>query len=145
MAPGINVSAQANENKDHLQTPAQLKYNVRAGGLPNLETFLNNNGGTIHLVAYDGTAATAAYISEVMWGSDASQDLSHQDSQWIEIANTTASAITVAEAKWALWFYQAHETPAASYTDTDGVTAGTIIDAIGTEQFWYGCILVGRR
>ena len=38
-----------------------------------LETFLANNG-TIDLVAYDGTAAGAAYISEVMWGTDASQD-----------------------------------------------------------------------
>ena len=136
---GINFSVPANENKAHLQTPAQLKYNVRAGALPNLESFLNNNG-TIHLVAYDGTAATAAYISEVMWGSDASQEDSSK-SQWIEIANTTASAITVAEAKWALWFYQAHETPAASYTDTDGTTAGTIIDSIGTKSsgtgvFW---------
>ena len=140
LAPESISRHEANENKDHLQTPAQLKYNVRAGALlPNLETFFLN-GGTIHLVAYDGTAATAAYISEVMWGSDASQPES-SDSQWIEIANTTASAITVAEAKWALWFYQAHETPASSYTDTDGVTAGTIIDTIGTESsdtgvFW---------
>ena len=66
---GINWSHEIdNENKAHLQTPAQLLYNVRASGsLPNLETFLANNG-TIDLVAYDGTAAGAAYISEVMWG-----------------------------------------------------------------------------
>ena len=64
---GINYSHEVDaENKAHLQTLAQLKFNVRAGDLPNLETFLAN-GGTIDLVAYDGTAATAAYISEVMW------------------------------------------------------------------------------
>ena len=130
---GINYSAEAEENLAHLQTPAQLKYNVREASLPNLETFFTN-GGTLDLVAYDGTAATAAYISEVMWGSDASQADS-SNSQWIEIANTTASAITVTEAKWALWFYQAHETPAVAYT------GGTLIDRIGTERsdtgvFW---------
>ena len=128
---GINYSAEIEENLAHLQTPEQLLYNVRAAGLPNLETFLAN-GGTIDLVAYDGTAATAAYISEVMWGSDASQDDS-SNSQWIEIANATSSAIAIAEAKWALWFYQANETPAVSYT------GGTILDRIGTKNatgFW---------
>ena len=131
---GINHSNQAdNENKAHLQTPAQLLFNVRAGAIPNLETFFLN-GGTLDLVAYDGTAATAAYISEVMWGSDASQADAF-NSQWIEIANTTASAIAVGEEKWALWAYQAHETPPAAYT------GGTLIDRIGTERsdtsvFW---------
>ena len=137
---GINYSHEVDaENKAHLQTPAQLKFNVRALGIPNLQTFFLE-GGTLDLVAYDGTAATAAYISEVMWGSDASQADS-SNSQWIEIANTTAAAIAIPEAKWALWAYQANETPATSYTDTDGTTAGTLIDRIGTEQtgtgvFW---------
>ena len=58
------------ENIAHKQTPAQLLYNVRVADLPNLENLLGNYG-TIDLVAYDGTAAGAAYISEVMWGSDA--------------------------------------------------------------------------
>ena len=135
---GINYSHEKDdENLAHKQTLEQLKFNVRAGGLPNLETFLAN-GGTIHLVAYDGTAAASAYISEVMWGSDASQDDS-SNSQWIEIANATTSAIAIPENKWALWFYQANATPATSYTDTDGTTAGTIVDMIGTESatgFW---------
>ena len=135
---GINYSHEKDdENLAHLQTVEQLLFNVRAGGLPNLESFLNN-GGTIHLVAYDGTAAASAYISEVMWGSDASQDDS-SNSQWIEIANATSSAIAIPEAKWALWFYEANATPATSYTDTDGTTAGTIIDTIGTKSatgFW---------
>ena len=137
---GINYSHEKDdENLAHKQTVEQLLFNVRAGGLPNLESFLNN-GGTIHLVAYDGTAAASAYISEVMWGSDASQDDS-SNSQWIEIANATSAAIAVGENKWALWFYQANATPATSYTDTDGTTAGTIIDSIGTESsgtgvFW---------
>ena len=135
---GINYSHEKDdENLAHKQTPAQLKFNVRAGGLPNLETFLAN-GGTIHLVAYDATAAASAYISEVMWGSDASQDDS-SNSQWIEIANATSAAIAVGENKWALWFYQANATPPTSYIDTDGTTAGTIVDMIGTESatgFW---------
>ena len=137
---GINYSHEKDdENLSHRQTPAQLKFNVRAAGIPNLENLLLS-GGTIDLVAYDGTAATAAYISEVMWGSDASQEDS-SNSQWIEIANTTASAISIGENKWALWFYQAHETLPSSYTDTDGTTAGTLIDRIGTERsdtgvFW---------
>ena len=121
------------ENKAHLQTPAQLLYNVRAeGSLPNLETFLANNG-TIDLVAYDGTAAGAAYISEVMWGTDASQDDATK-SQWIEIANAGTAAIGIGEKKWALWFYQANETPRAEYVKDDG-TKGVLIDQIGTKTF----------
>ena len=119
------------ENVAHKQTPAQLLYNVRASGsLPNLETFLANNG-TIDLVAYDGTAAGAAYISEVMWGTDASQDDATK-SQWIEIANAGTAAIGIGENKWALWFYQANETPRATYVKDDG-TAGVLIDRIGTK------------
>ena len=109
-----------------------MKFNVRAAGILNLEANLTN-GITIDLVAYDGTAATAAHISEVMWGSDASQAPESSNSQWIEIANTTAAAIAVGENKWALWAYQAHETPPSSYTDTDG-TAGTLIDRISTTR-----------
>ena len=126
---GIDVSEEKDaadqtkvENVAHKQTPAQLLYNVRASGdLPNLETFLANNG-TIDLVAYDGTAAGAAYISEVMWGTDASQDDATK-SQWIEIANAGTAAIGIGENKWALWFYQANETPRATYVKDDG-TAG---------------------
>ena len=136
---GIDFSDEADaadktkvENVPHKQTPAQLLYNVRASGdLPNLETFLANNG-TIDLVAYDGTAAGAAYISEVMWGTDASQEDSATKSQWIEIANGTSAAIAIGENKWALWFYQANETPRATYVKDDG-TAGVLIDRIGTK------------
>ena len=137
---GIDYSEEADavdktkvENVAHKQTPAQLLYNVRASGdLPNLETFLANNG-TIDLVAYDGTAAGAAYISEVMWGTDASQDDATK-SQWIEIANGTSAAIAIGEKVWALWFYQANETPRATYVKDDG-TAGVLIDRIGTKTF----------
>ena len=132
---GIDWSHEKDEeNKAHKQTPAQLLYNVRAeGGLPNLETFLANNG-TIDLVAYDGTAAGAAYISEVMWGTDASQEDNATKSQWIEIANAGTAAIGIGEKKWALWFYQANETPRAEYVKDDG-TAGVLIDRIGTKTF----------
>ena len=131
---GINFFHEKDEeNIAHKQTPAQLLYNVRASGsLPNLETFLANNG-TIDLVAYDGTAAGAAYISEVMWGTDASQD-DATSSQWIEIANATSAAIGIGENKWALWFYQANETPRATYVKDDG-TAGVLVDRIGTKTF----------
>ena len=132
---GINYSHEKDdENLAHKQTLAQLKFNVRAAGIPNLQAFLSN-GGTIDLVAYDGTAATAAYISEVMWGSDASQADS-TNSQWIEIANTTAAAIAVGEKKWALWIYQANETPAAAYT------GGTLIDQLSTTRSDW--TLIGR-
>ena len=126
------------ENKATEQTPAQLLYNVRASdSLPNLETFLANNG-TIHLVSYGGHAAGSAYISEVMWGTDASQDPVN-NSNWIEIRNGTTAAIGIAENIWALWFYEAHETPATAYpanTAYEGPTgqAGTIIDVIGTKD-----------
>ena len=130
---GINFFHEKDEeNVAHKQTPAQLLYNVRASGsLPNLETFLANNG-TIDLVAYDGTAAGAAYISEVMWGTDASQDDDATKSQWIEIANAGTAAIGIGENKWALWFYQANETPRAEYVKDDG-TKGVLIDQIGTK------------
>ena len=132
---GINSFHEKDEeNIAHKQTPAQLLYNVRASGsLPNLETFLANNG-TIDLVAYDGTAAGAAYISEVMWGTDASQTDDATKSQWIEIANAGTAAIGIGENKWALWFYQANETPRATYVKDDG-TAGVLIDRIGTKTF----------
>ena len=121
------------ENVAHKQTPAQLLYNVRASGdLPNLETFLANNG-TIDLVSYGAHAAGSAYISEVMWGTDASQDDATK-SQWIEIANGTSAAIAIGEKAWALWFYQANETPRATYVKDDG-TAGVLIDRIGTKTF----------
>ena len=130
---GIDYSHEKDEeNLAHKQTVAQLLFNVRAAGIPNLERFLGN-GGTLDLVAYDGTAATAAYISEIMWGSDASQDDS-TNSQWIEIANTTAAAISIAENKWALWAYQPNETLPTAYVDTDGTTAGTLIDRISTRR-----------
>ena len=125
------------ENKAQKQTPAQLLYNVRASGsLPNLETFLANNG-TIHLVSYGSHKVGDAYISEVMWGTDASQDPVSK-SNWIEIRNGTSAAIGIGDKMWALWFYEAHETPASAYPANsayEGPTgqAGTIIDAIGTK------------
>ena len=128
---GIDWSHEKDEeNIAHKQTPAQLLYNVRAAGIPNLETFLANNG-TIDLVSYAGNKAGDAYISEVMWGSDASQ-VDATESQWIEIANGTSAAIAIGENAWALWFYQANETPRATYVKDDG-TAGVLIDRIGTK------------
>ena len=146
------------ENMSKEQTLAQLKYNVRetiAGTpaarartadepqfeLPNLEAFLANDG-TIHLVSYvrDGAnpkyTTGAAYISEVMWGTDASQD-PVSASNWIEI-HRNGDKIDVGAQDWALWFYEAHETPPTAYpanSSYEGAIGqpGEIIDIIGTK------------
>ena len=146
------------ENKPKEQTLAQLKFNVRetvAGTpaarartadepqseLPNLEAFLANDG-TIHLVSYvrDGDNAKyttgAAYISEVMWGTDASQE-PVSNSNWIEIRRD-GDKIDVGAQDWALWFYEAHEIPPTAYpanSSYEGAIGqpGEIIDIIGTK------------
>ena len=146
------------ENKPKEQTLAQLKFNVRqtvAGTpvarartadepqfeLPNLEAFLANDG-TIHLVSYvrDGDNAKyttgAAYISEVMWGTDASQSPVSL-SNWVEIRRV-GGKIDVGAQDWALWFYEAHETPPTAYpanSSYEGAIGqpGEIIDIIGTK------------
>ena len=103
------------------RTPEGMKYNVIAGGLPNLETFLGN-GGTIDLVSPDA----GVVISEVMWGSDASDDDSFK-SQWIEIRNTSGKELKTGADKWDLIFYGANETlPDMS------VAANNVQDRIGT-------------
>ena len=141
------------ENRPLEQTPAELLYNVREtnaadGFLPNLESFLINDG-VIHLVSYVRTndqrpnygnpryTQGDAYISEVMWGTDASQD-PVRNSNWIEIRNGTDGAINIGDQQWALWFYEAHETPptaypADSYYEGPIGQPGEIIDVIGTK------------
>ena len=154
------------ENKATEQTVAQLKYNVRQtsadipqervrtadepqwerGTMPNLETFLANNG-TIHLVSYVRDGAKPKYkegdlyISEVMWGTDASQNVVH-DSNWIEIRRV-GGKIDVGAQEWALWFFQAHETPPtnADYQRTTGNSyegpigqPGELIDVLSTKR-----------
>ena len=146
------------ENMSKEQTLAQLKYNVRetiAGTpaarartadepqfeLPNLEAFLANDG-TIHVVSYVRDGANpkykmgAAYISEVMWGTDASQS-PVSASNWIEI-HRNGDKIDVGAQDWALWFYEAHETPPTAYpanSSYEGAIGqpGEIIDIIGTK------------
>ena len=146
------------ENLPKEQTLAQLKYNVRetvAGTpaarartadepqfeLPNLEAFLANQG-TIHLISYVRDGANPkykmgdAYISEVMWGTDASQD-PVSNSNWIEIRRD-GDKIDVDAQDWALWFYEAHETPPTTYpanSSYEGAIGqpGEIIDIIGTK------------
>ena len=73
-----------------------------------------------------------------MWGTDASQAIV-SSSNWIEIRNGTSAAIGIGENIWALWFYEAHETPATAYPANsayEGPTgqAGVIIDVIGTKD-----------
>ena len=131
-----------NENIAGKQTPAQLLFNVRNAGLPNLQNFFGN-GGVVYLTTSDeDVTAGSVVISEVMWGIDSAQADS-ANSQWIEIHNTTATAITVAEKKWALFFFNANETlPGAADTFNIGVdAAGTAVDSVGTRDeatgtFW---------
>ena len=114
-----NPGNDKDEPKPAERTPAQLLYNlVELGGLPNLETFLAN-GGTIALVAPAGI-----YISEIMWGSDASLD-PNNNSQWIEIANSGATSILTGDKTHKLVFYGPNETPVSTgVADTVG-TVGT--------------------
>ena len=112
-----NPGNDKDEPKATERTPAQLLYNlVELSGLPNLETFLAN-GGTIDLVGPAGV-----YISEVMWGSDASLS-PNSNSQWIEIANKGATSILTGDKTHKFIFYGLNETlPAVS----------TVADRIGT-------------
>ena len=73
-----------------------------------------------------------------MWGTDASQEPVN-NSNWIEIRNGTSKAIGIDADIWALWFYEAHETPATEYRANSAYEgpigqAGTIIDVIGTKD-----------
>ena len=131
-----------NENKPLKQTPAQLLFNTRALGLPNLERHFVN-GGSIYLTTSEAdVVAGSVVISEVNWGSDESNDDSTK-SQWIEIHNTTDTAIAVAEKKWALFFFNANDAlPGADAAFLIGVDdAGSAIDSMGTRDvstgiFW---------
>ena len=126
------------ENVATKQTPVQLFYNVRASdALPNLETFLVNNG-TIELVAYGPSRGRQTtlnlgdiYISEVMWGSDAGL-ADPRESQWIEIA-TSGPARDIGDSRLALHFYAAHETAPTAYVREETGALGRVIDRIGTK------------
>ena len=126
------------ENVATKQTPVQLLYNVRASDmLPNLETFLVNNG-TIELVAYGASRGRQTtlnlgdiYISEVMWGSDAGLG-DPRESQWIEIA-TSGPGRDIGDSRLALHFYAAHETPPEAYVREETGALGRVIDRIGTK------------
>ena len=103
------------EPKRNERSEAQMLYNVVDLGIPNLETFLAS-GGTIDLVG------SGLYISEIMWGSDASLD-PNRNSQWIEIANKGTSSILTGDKTHKLIFYGFNETlPDVS----------TVADRVGT-------------
>ena len=100
--------------------PFGLTYNRVAGALPNLETLLLN-GGTIDIVG-----PNSLIISEVMWGSDASNKAS-VNSQYIEIRNTSGAEIKAAKETYKLVFY----TAGATLLD-DSVAANNVQDRVGT-------------
>ena len=112
------------------KTAAQQMYTTSYGvDFPypgdNLETFFRN-GGQIALLHADNAANTATnadnkyaaesksfsagdlVISEIMWGVDqhrSDKDDRPQDSQWIELLNTTDATIHIDKNEWTLAFY----------------------------------------
>ena len=126
---GSGIAKPAGSDKEEPKatdrTPAQLKYNVVEAKLPNLETFLTS-GGTIALVAPAGV-----YISEIMWGSDASLE-PNNNSQWIEIANSGATSILTGDKTHKLIFYGPNETPVSTgVADTVSTVGWSTIAGIG--------------
>ena len=93
------------------RAPFAQTYNLVAGAIPNLESFLTN-GGTI-----DVAGPKSLVITEIMWGSDASlkdADASApSNSQWIELKNTSGAEIKAAADAYKLIFYAPNETPPA--------------------------------
>jgi len=115
-----NPENDKDEPKPSARTPAQLLYNLRALGLPNLETFLVN-GGTIDVVGPEKVV-----ISEIMWGSDASL-APNNNSQWIELKNMSGKSLLTGDGNYKLIFYGPNETLPAMSTVKDRV--GTITAA----------------
>ena len=107
------------------------------------ETFFRN-GGTIELLHENATGNTTGVekkkgypgandtqytagqviITEVMWGTDASQTTADvAKSQWIELHNTTSSLIGIDKDEWVLAFHSG-----ATFTSS---ALGTVIDTVG--------------
>ena len=105
------------------RAPFAQTYNLVAGAIPNLESFLTN-GGTI-----DVAGPKSLVITEIMWGSDASlkdADASApSNSQWIELKNTSGAEIKAAADAYKLIFYAPNETPPAK-TAAVAATATTL-------------------
>ena len=105
------------------RAPFAQTYNLVAGAIPNLESFLTN-GGTI-----DVAGPKSLVITEIMWGSDASlkdADVSApSNSQWIELKNTSGAEIKAAADAYKLIFYAPNETPPAK-TAAVAATATTL-------------------
>ena len=113
------------------KTAAQMEYTTVYGvDFPypgdNLEIFFRNGGqiALLHEDIPDNNKATKAennyaaesksytagalVISEIMWGIDqhiAGKDDRPQDSQWIELLNTTDATIHIDKSEWTLAFY----------------------------------------
>ena len=117
--PGDSDASPVNTGR----APFAQTYNLVAGAIPNLESFLTN-GGTI-----DVTGPKSLVITEIMWGSDASlvdAEVSvPSNSQWIELKNTSGAEIKAAADAYKLVFYAPNETPPAK-TAAVAATATTL-------------------
>ena len=109
------------------RAPFAQTYNLVAGAIPNLESFLTN-GGTI-----DVTGPKSLVITEIMWGSDASlkdADASApSNSQWIELKNTSGAEIKAAADAYKLIFYAPNETPPAKTAAVAATAAALAVPA----------------
>ena len=129
---------------------------IPASTMPDLAEFFDN-GGTILLktrvLGADGSApgsATAAVgaikITEIMWGTDATLEAANagtgDNSQWIELYNTTDAPISLAS--WILEFTVDYETELTAGVAEDTATTavegvqGTIdaVSNLGNPGFW---------
>ena len=145
---GVVASPAKDEDK---KTAAQMMYTTAYGVEflypgDNLEIFFRN-GGQIALLHTDNpgneatnadnnyAAASASFtagdlvISEIMWGTDqhlAGKDDRPQDSQWIELLNTTDATIHIDEKEWKLAFYS-----------SAGAAPSDAIDVVGNANpYW---------
>ena len=128
-AAKANILASSAKTDEKI-TPASKLYNITGLGLPfpadDLDNFFRN-GGSLSLIYQDITAATgsgtdeskgatgadatgytaattdahakgALIINEIMWGLDAGE----KDSQYIELHNPGATAVTIDHLEWAI-------------------------------------------
>ena len=103
---------------------------IALSNMPNLAEFFDDGGSIV--ISTTGTAAAGAVkISEIMWGTDASLSTEAdpslaRKSQWIELYNTTGTAIAF-NSSWSVEFTADYVTPA---------TAVDSVSNLGNPGYW---------